>query len=183
MPAKKRVPKEKIISAAMDLLRESGISSVNIKNLAQRLGCSSQPIYLSFANIDELRTELVSESVKVFAEIMKQEGGSEQVCLYSTAYLKCAAREKELFKFLFMRQKAFSEIKGALDKITESSIKQLMNKYKIDWEEAHWFHDQLWMQAHGIASMIAADFCAWDMKKAENMLEECRKYLEKKYES
>ena len=48
MPAKKQVTKEMILTAALELLREGGIEAVNVKALAHRLNCSTQPIYLSF---------------------------------------------------------------------------------------------------------------------------------------
>ena len=57
-----------------------------------------------------------------------------------------------------------------------------MDTYHIDHEEADILHDQLWMHAHGIASMIATGFCSWDMAKAEAMLADCRRAFTQKYE-
>lgn len=39
MPARKQVPKEKILAAALKLLREQGYDAVNLKQLAGELGC------------------------------------------------------------------------------------------------------------------------------------------------
>lgn len=55
MPAKKQVPKEKILAAALELLKTQGYEAVNIKQLSKALGCSTQPVYLSFSGMDELR--------------------------------------------------------------------------------------------------------------------------------
>ena len=62
MPAKKQIPRDKILAAAFELLREGGIEAVNVKALARRLNCSTQPIYLSFSRMEELRSALVSEA-------------------------------------------------------------------------------------------------------------------------
>ena len=35
------------------------MEAVNIKALAKELHCSTQPVYLSFASMDELREELI----------------------------------------------------------------------------------------------------------------------------
>lgn len=51
MPAKKQVTKEMILGAALRVLMEGGTEAVNVKSLAAELGCSTQPIYLSFDNI------------------------------------------------------------------------------------------------------------------------------------
>lgn len=63
MPAKKQVPKERILTAALELLKTQGYEAVNIKQLSAALGCSTQPIYLSFSGMDELRMELTPLTV------------------------------------------------------------------------------------------------------------------------
>ncbi len=80
-----------------------------------------------------------------------------------------------------MRQNAFIELKEALSPIMQESIKRLMARYGIEYDEAHHLHDQLWMHTHGIAAMTATDFCDWDMEKVRRMLAECETYLTKKY--
>ena len=55
MPARKTVPREVILSCAMELLETEGSGALNARSLAKRLGCSTQPIYLSFAGMDDLR--------------------------------------------------------------------------------------------------------------------------------
>lgn len=41
----------------------------------------------------------------------------------------------------------------------------------------------MWMHAHGIASMIATNFCDWDMAKVERMLTDCRCAFAGEYEA
>lgn len=183
MPAKKQVPKEKILSAALKLLREQGYDAVNIKQLSNALGCSTQPIYLSFSGMDELRRELIPLAVAEFERYMKDEREDGIVCLYSMRYITFAKEEPHLFRFLFMRPNAFLEIKQALLAMIERSIEKLMAAYHIGHEEADILHDQLWMHAHGIASMVATDFCDWDMDKVERMLAECTRAFTQKYEA
>lgn len=82
-----------------------------------------------------------------------------------------------------MRTNAFSEIRQALLPMIERSIEALMDTYHINHEEADILHDQLWMHAHGIASMIATDFCDWDMEKVSMMLADCKRAFTEKYEA
>ena len=58
-----------------------------------------------------------------------------------------------------------------------------MALYHIGHEEADLLHDQLWMHAHGIPSIIATDFCDWNMKKVGRMLADCKDVFTKKYET
>lgn len=181
MPARKQVPKEKILSAALELLKTQGYEAVNIKQLSEALGCSTQPIYLSFSGMGELRGELTPLAAAEFERFMKDGGGV--VRLYDMRYIRFAKEEPRLFRFLFMRPNAFAEIRQALLPMIEGAIAELMAAYHIDHTAADALHDQLWMHAHGIAAMIATDFCDWDMAKVERMLTECRHVFTEKYEA
>ena len=183
MPARKQVPKEKILAAALKLLREQGYEAVNIKGLAKELGCSTQPVYLSFSGMNELRGELIPLAVAEFERYMKAGSEDGVVCLYGMRYIAFAKEEPRLFRFLFMRPNAFAEIRQALLAMIERSIGKLMGTYHIGHEEADILHDQLWMHAHGIASMVATDFCDWDMAKVERMLAACKRAFTEKYEA
>lgn len=182
MPAKKKITREMIIDAALKILRERGFDAVNIKELAAELKCSTQPVYLSFSGMDELRTELVPAAVKKFEEIMSADRKTGAIRLYDIEYIRFAKNESELFCFLFMRANAFEEIRRALLDIIDRSVAELMDMYHISHDEADYLHDNMWMHAHGIASMIATDFCDWDMEKVSGMLMESRAAFTKKYE-
>ena len=183
MPAKKQVTKEMILGAALRVLMEGGTEAVNVKSLAAELGCSTQPIYLSFDNMDALRKELIPTAVNKFVELMQKECGSTRVHLYGIEYICLARQQPELFRFLFMRSQAFAEMKQVLLPIIDRTIDELMEQYHLDRAAADELHDQLWMHTHGIAAMIATDYCDWDMSKAQRMLNRCQKALVREYEA
>ena len=183
MPAKKQITKEKILSVAMRLLRKEGMDAVNVKNLAKHLNCSTQPIYLSFSGMDELRIELASMAVQEFENMIGQKAEDTGACLYGMDYIHFAQEEPELFRFLFMREHAYDEMKETLKPIIEQSVEKIMKEYGIDHKEAEYFHDQLWMHTHGIAAMVATGFCEWNLAKVEGMLKDCKEFLARKYEA
>ena len=183
MPAKKQITKEMILDVALKLLKEKGYDAVNINQLSKELGCSTQPIYLSFSGMENLREELLPLAVKAFETYMKNNSNDGLIDLYELNYIRFAKEEPRLFCFLFMRANAFSEIKQALVPVIEQSVKKLMSTYHICYEEADILHDQLWMHAHGIASMIATSFCDWNMKKVSMMLADCKRAFTEKYEA
>ncbi len=182
MPAKKQITRDMILDTSLKLLKEQGFEAVTIKRLAKELGCSTQPVYLSFSGMDELRRELIPLAVKEFERLMESDSKKGVVRLYDIEYIHLAKNEPRLFCFLFMRANAFTEIKSLLLPIIERSIRELMELYHIDHKEADALHDHLWMHTHGIASMVATDFCNWDMNKINKMLEDCKSAFTKKYE-
>ena len=48
MPTRPKIPKETILQHALDMLIQDGYSSINIKTLAKKIGCSTQPISWHF---------------------------------------------------------------------------------------------------------------------------------------
>ena len=180
MPAKKQIPKETILTASLNLLREGGMDAVNIKKIVKRLGCSTQPIYLSFSGMDELREETAKAAQNFFLQFLQSDSG-EFPCLYGLRYIRFAKEESRLFQYLFMRQNAYEEMKSSLLPIMEHAIHILMEQHNIGYEDGHRFHDELWVYAHGIAAMIATDYCVWDMDTVKIMLDDCKVHLGKKY--
>ena len=48
MPPAVRITEEDIISAAVELVRENGLSFLNARSLAKKIGCSVHPIFRIF---------------------------------------------------------------------------------------------------------------------------------------
>lgn len=69
IPGKKQITRQMILSSALEILKTGGMEAVNVKLLAKTLNCSTQPIYLSFANMDALRTELSFCAVVTFIHL------------------------------------------------------------------------------------------------------------------
>lgn len=182
MPARKQITRDMILHSALQLLKKSGMEAVNIKALAKELHCSTQPVYLSFKSMDELRNELIPVAVKEFEDAIKKQSTDGHIRLYGMEYIYFAKKEPKLFCFLFMRPNAFEEMKRMLIPMIEQSISELMKTYGISHEEADALHDHLWMHTHGIASMIATDYCDWDLEKAERMVGECKAAFTEKFE-
>ena len=52
---KQRITKEMVVNAAFELARQGGMEQVIVKSIAQKIGCSVQPIYSYCNNMDGLR--------------------------------------------------------------------------------------------------------------------------------
>ena len=58
MGRKTKITKEMILDAAYELLDSSGIGSVGIKQIAAKLGCSTQPVSWQFGSMTEMKGAL-----------------------------------------------------------------------------------------------------------------------------
>ena len=59
MPRTKQIEKQDILRAAAEVIRQKGESALTVRSIAGVLGCSTQPLYYEFANIEQLRAELL----------------------------------------------------------------------------------------------------------------------------
>ena len=107
MPAIRKVSRNEIIDAAVDVLREGGFAAVNARSVAKKLGCSTQPIYFSFQNMDELKTALTQRAVelhtrRVHESLRKHAGNDSRYSSYGMGFVRFAAEEKQLFRWLYL---------------------------------------------------------------------------------
>ena len=65
---RQRITKEMVVEAAFSLAREGGMEKVLVKNIAERIGCSVQPVYCYCRNMDGLRADVVEYTGKFIQE-------------------------------------------------------------------------------------------------------------------
>lgn len=56
MPPKSDITKEQIIQAAFAIVQEQGLEMLSARNIAQKLNCSTQPIYSLYGNMEEIKS-------------------------------------------------------------------------------------------------------------------------------
>ena len=66
MPARKKIEKENIIDTCLKITRREGIDALNARKVAKALGCSTQPLFYYYENMDEIKNEVLQEISKLF---------------------------------------------------------------------------------------------------------------------
>ena len=164
MPPKCRFTREEIIQAALDLTAEKGVGALTARGLAQRLGSSAKPIFGLFANMEEVRQEVVKAANLRYQEYLRQDMSAGRYPPYKAsgmAYIRFAREQKELFKLLFMRDRTHEE-KAAGDEL-EALLGLIQKNMGLSRDDAYRFHLEMWIYVHGIATMIATAYLEWDM--------------------
>ena len=162
--AKKVITREMILNAAFELMRKEGASALSVRAIANTCNCSTQPIYLSFKGIDEIKSELYKMSLNYFYKFIENEirlGKYPEYKSVGMGYVKFAREERELFKYLFMdipRAKPDS-LNDSFDKSVEIIEKSL----NVSKEVAERLHTEMWIFGHGIATMYVTNFLQFDL--------------------
>lgn len=184
MPPKVKITKENIVDAAVDIVRKIGTESINARNIAAALDCSTQPIFSNFSTMDELRIAAIKKADELCQEYIKREIESEKFPPYKAsgmAYIRFAKEEKELFKLLYMRDRTNENVPQIIDFGDE--IESLVQKNTgLDEENTKLFHLEMWAYVHGIATMFATGFLDLCWELVSRMLSDAYLGLRKQYE-
>lgn len=179
MPAKKQVSKEKILETAIDIIREKGMSAVNARNIAKKIGCSTQPIYLSFSGMEELKISIAQEVGNIYQRFISKdmkETNYPPYKAYGMSYIHFAQKEKELFKFLFMCDRSNEQ-----EKKFDEMLFLLTDDNKLDYDIAYKVHMEMWFFGHGIATMLATSFIKLDEETISNYISDAYQGIKLRY--
>lgn len=154
MPAVKKVTRDDIVNAAFDVLRDGGFASVNARSVAAKLGCSTQPIYLSFRNMDELKQELSKRAMKahtdrIIASFRENNAPRIRYIDYGIGFVRFAEQEKQLFRWLYLEG---GQIGARLGDIHIDEIVQIVSEdFGYDEETARRLHLDMMYYSYGLA--------------------------------
>lgn len=168
--AKKLVSKEKILTAAFEIVRRDGAQLLSVRAIAHECNCSTQPIYLSFKGIEEIKDEIYLMSLQYFYDYLLKEVARKNYPEYKAmgmAYVMFAHDESELFKYIFMTKPRlkYSSKEASFEKSVEA-IKRNMN---ISDADARKLHTEMWIFGHGIATMYLTDYFDFDLDAVSDM--------------
>ena len=104
MARKESVTKNMILETAVQLAKEEGIENVTARKLANKIGCSTQPIFRVYANMTELYTEVYQKAIDLFADYYEKFESEVQTPFIhlGLAYIDFAKEERKLFQLLFL---------------------------------------------------------------------------------
>ena len=106
MARKESVTKDMILETALALTKEEGMEHVTARKLAAKIGCSTQPIFRVYANMNELYGEIHQRAMDVFSdyyENFESEVDTPFIHL-GLAYINFAREESKLFQRIILKK-------------------------------------------------------------------------------
>ena len=160
MPAAKKVSREEIVNAAIDVLRDGGFSAVNARSVARKLGCSTQPIYFSFRNMDELKAVLIERAVQMHERRVRDSlrahaGNDSRYSSYGMGFVQFAAEEKQLFRWLYLEGEQLGPYQN--DILLPEVIGVMAEEFGYCEEVARRFHQDMIYFSYGLAILANTD--------------------------
>ena len=160
MPAVRKASREQIIDAAVAVLRDDGFSAINARSVAKKLGCSTQPIYFSFKNMDELKAALTERAIELHTQRVRDslrahEGSDSRYSSYGMGFVKFAAEEKQLFRWLYLEGKQLGPYQN--DVLLPEVIAVIVEEFGYSEEVARRFHQDMTYFTYGLAILANTD--------------------------
>ena len=158
MPPRAKITREMVIDAAFAIAREAGAESINARTVAQRLGCSTQPVMYHFAKIEELKRAVYEKLDWFHTEYLMTIPPQTDVMLaIGLNYIRFAVEEPNLFRFLF--QSGFAVENSVPQMIDSEALKPVLAAMQaamgLGMAQTKTVFLTLALFAHGYASIIA----------------------------
>lgn len=104
MARKETITIEKILDTAFLMTREEGFANVTARKVAAKAGCSTQPIFRVYKNMEELWDAVYEKAVAFFRDYysLYPRIAKAPFSNLGMAYIAFAREEKHLFELLFV---------------------------------------------------------------------------------
>lgn len=161
MPPKISITKEMLIQGAFEFIRKNGIARLSTRNLAAFVGCSTQPIYRAFRNMDELElaaSERAASFVKEFLFSAPIEG--ELLHHIPRMQVRLMKEEPHIYHLIFLTGHLdFSKANEMLnDLIRHTAVREHPYLQKIEPDRIMNIIRQTWVYTHGLFAIIGFQF-------------------------
>ncbi len=175
MPPKAKITKEMIVNAAFEIARTDGAESISVRTVAKKLGCSTQPVMYCFSTIGEIKKAAYSAADKFHSEYITNisEDSGNPVLDIGLNYIRFAAEEKPLFRFLFQSDGfAKNNLTDLINTEELSPILEILSQaVGVSREKAKEIFLSVFLTVHGYASMLANNSMEYDEPAIARQLE------------
>ena len=159
MARKEKYTKEIIVNKGVEFVKNYGIYKLSCRDLAKYIGCSTQPIFRLWNNIEEYKQDLKVELKHDYHNfIAKYVDINDYLYTISYAYALYSKKEPNIFRALFITELAGTRtIREVLNTSWNvPTIDAMTKQYKISIEEAERIYRDVRFYTHGIASQLCA---------------------------
>lgn len=175
MPPKPKINKQMILDASFQIVREQGHEMIGARTIAEKLGCSTQPVMYHFRTIEEIRKETYKLADEYHTGFIMPKDDKEYDPLLELGlnYIRFGYEEKNLFRFLFQTNSFAGLNVAALmsDPELGEMLGMVSSQTGCTEDEARDVFFNLFVCAHGIASLLANNSMEYEEDVFRKVLE------------
>lgn len=158
MARRKTITKDMILNAAYEVVATEGFSRFTARNIASKMKCSTQPIYLEFKNMGDLRSALFDKLYTYLSEeIFPVAHTGDPLIDLPLNYIYFARDHNRLYRSLFIEDYGGGEEMhsfGYSQFLASARRSPIYSELSEDKLMA--LHTATWIVATGIASLMSS---------------------------
>lgn len=179
MARKETITLQMILDTAFAMTREEGFSNVTARKVAAKAGCSTQPIFRVYKNMDELWDAVYERAAAFFQDYysLYPRIGKVPFSNLGMAYIAFAREERHLFELLFVNGRPGRKSMYELLNGGEGNVVYEINLARVaGCPDPGGLFMRMWIFIHGAACMsLTGDYDLSDV--------ETRELLERSYKA
>lgn len=172
MPKASSITKEMIIDAAFEIVRTDGFPAFSARNVSKKMGCSTQPIYWIYENMEVLKQDVISKILHFLNwQISSYKKTGKPFLDLGLGYVRVAHTEPVLFKSLYVDNILGIKLTDIVPhEMMLTAMKQDTGTSDIPDDKRKDIAVKSWIFAHGLASLIATEMIVYNEEKVETLL-------------
>ena len=155
-----RFGREEVLDAALEVVRERGHEVLSARVVAERAGCSVQPIYSLFGDMDGL-VHALYEHARAWVTAYNVEHANDGENLFESnglAHLRLAREESQLFTFLYLSPYLGTRSLDDLYlSVSQPGVEEcIVELGHLNHDAAHELYLNMIIYTHGLAVLLAS---------------------------
>ncbi|HLQ40492.1 MAG TPA: TetR/AcrR family transcriptional regulator [Tetragenococcus sp.] len=173
MARKKTITRDQILDAAYEVVAKEGFSKFTARNIAATMKCSTQPIYLEFKNMEDLKHSLLTEIFdNLSAKILPKERTGAPLVDLGLNYIEFANQQKQLYKTLFLEE---DEDGRSIPQFSYDLLIDLLQEdpdYQEKKSDLKVIAAAYWTVVSGLANLVSSEVIQTNEKQLTAVLKE-----------
>lgn len=173
MARKKEISKDKILDTAYKMAIKDGIEGLTARSIAKAGHFSTQPLYLEFDNMEDLRSQVLKRiSDDLRAHILQQKYTGEPLIDLDLSYIDFAQKHVNLFRAMFVDGKFGSKI------IADTLMDLGTEKFNEQYPDTDYDQDKVrdivianWISTTGMAALVVNEIASFNQNQIINVLD------------
>lgn len=172
MARKKEISKGKILDTAYKMAIKDGIEGLTARSVAKAGHFSTQPLYLEFDNMEDLRSQVLKRiSDDLRAHTLQQKYTGEPLIDLDLSYIDFAKKHVNLFRAMFVDGKFGSKI--IADTLMDLGVEKFNEQYPDTDYDQDKIHDIVvanWISTTGMAALVVNEIASFNQNQIINVL-------------
>lgn len=172
MARKKEISRDKILDVAYKMAVKDGIKGLTARSIAKTGHFSTQPLYLEFNNMNDLREQVLKKILDdLRTKTLQQSYTGDALIDLDLSYIEFAQKHVNLFRDMFVDGKFGSKV------ISDTLMDLGTEKFKEQYPDTQYDEDRVrdivianWISTTGMAALVVNKIATFNQTQIINVL-------------